>query len=444
MSHRPSTLRGRMVAATLGLVCIVLAVAFLGIDLLLAQQVVRDLNRSAADQLRYVESAVSHHQRGSLASELAELEQQTGVISQVLRDGAVVFASRRLEGTRLSSLVDVQNDARGQRYHVASSVVGPYAVAVAVPSAPSAQIRGRLRAIMLGSFLFALLASAFTARWLAARTAGPLERLTAAVERVEVQTLKEPIVREWSSYAEVERLAAAFEGMLTRLDAAVDRLKRFVADASHELKTPVAILKAHAQATLDTRSTAPDTVAYVRDGLVEIARLEALIEDLLIMSRLDAGWSDRERVDLSDFVIETVEQMQPLAQSRELSFVALVPEPVTVVGDRRQLRRLVTNLVDNALKYTPPGGRVEVNLARSGQQVLMRVSDTGAGIDPSSLPHIFEPFFREDSSRSRDTGGAGLGLAIASRVCGAHRGRLVVDSAPGRGSVFSAILPAGG
>ncbi len=442
MRWRPRTLRGRITATSFGLVTAVLALAFVGVDLLLAERIDRDLTGAASAQLRYLEAAVSHHAGEDLVSELATFEQQTGATAQVLRADEVLFASRRLNGLRLPAHPGIVRATSGERYHLAASTVGPYRLAVAVSAGPSEQIHARLRRIMLGCFAIGLVAAAFTARWLAGRTAGPLERLTAATDRVDVQNLEQAIPPDPAPYAEVARLTGAFNEMLERLHAAVTRLRRFVADASHELRTPVAILKTHAQATLADGSIPAETAGYIRDQIQQIDRLEALIADLLLVSRLDASSIDRARVDLSDVVIETVEQMKPLIDRQSLAVSVLVPEPVTVIGDRRQLQRLVTNLMDNAVKHTPAGGRIEVGLTRASGRVRLGVADTGPGIAPTSLPHIFEPFFRGDESRSRESGGAGLGLAIARRISLLHDGRISVDSAPGRGSTFLVELPA--
>jgi signal transduction histidine kinase len=285
---------------------------------------------------------------------------------------------------------------------------------------------------MLVCFVIGLTVSGAAARWLAGRAVSPLERFAAAAERITAANLGERVHFDSGSKAEVDRVAGSFNRMLGRLEGAVNGLRRFTADASHELRTPLAILKAQMQA-------APS--AATAGQLEEVNRLQALLDDLLLLSRLDAAAADRERVDFSDLVIETAEQIRALTEAKGITLSVAVPEPFHLDGDRRQLRRLVMNLLDNALKYTPPGGAIALAVSHEGERIRLDVMDTGIGIDREQLPRIFEPFFRADSSRSRDTGGAGLGLAISARIADNHCASIGVDSAPDRGTTVSVLLP---
>jgi signal transduction histidine kinase len=435
MRVRPSTLRGSIMLAAFGLVGVVLIVAFGAIDVLLTRHIARSLTLTAAEQLRYLEAAVSHHQHGGtdyLVAELAELEQQTGAIAQVRNQGTVVFASPRLAGAGLTARVGLATHTDGARYFIARSSLKAFDLAVAVPAAPLEQIRGQLRSIMLICLAVGLFASGLAARWLAARAVSPLDRLTHAAERIDARSLGERIQFDGASKLEVDRLAGSFNRMLARLEAAVNGLRRFTADASHELRTPLAILKTQLEA-----DPSPGTASQ----LEEVNRLQALLDDLLLVSRLDAAAADRERIDFSDLVIETAEQMRALSDVKGVSLTVVVKEACHLEGDRRQLRRLLVNLLDNAVKYTTAGGSVSVAVGRDEQRVRLEIADTGVGIEREHLPHIFEPFFRADSSRSRETGGAGLGLAISARIAENHRASILIDSAPDRGTIVSVLLP---
>ena len=435
MRMRPSTLRGSIMLAAFGLVGAVLLVAFSAVDTLLTRQIGLALARTAAEQLRYLESAISHHQEGGTAyivAELVELERQTETLAQVREGGRLVFESPRLAGAGLTNHVGLGTYAGGRRYYVTRSNVDGYDLAVAVPAAPLEQIRSQLRSIMVACFAIGLVVSGIAARWLAGRAISPLDRFAAAAERITATTLGERVEFEGASKAEVERLAGSFNRMLGRLEDAVNGLRRFTADASHELRTPLAILKAQMQASPS---------AATASQLEEVNRLQALLDDLLLLSRLDAAAADREPLDFSDLVIETAEQMRALAEAKGIVLSVAVQEPFHLEGDRRQLRRLIMNLLDNAVKYTPSGGAIALAVTHEEGRIRLDVADTGIGIDREHLPRIFEPFFRADSSRSRDTGGTGLGLAISARIADNHRASIGVDSAPDRGTTVSVLLP---
>jgi two-component system OmpR family sensor kinase len=239
---------------------------------------------------------------------------------------------------------------------------------------------------------------------------------------------------------EVGALAATFNRMLDRLQAALAAQRRFVADASHELRTPLTTLRVNL-ATLrrgDARR-APAEVEILDDMDGELQRLSRLVEGLLALARTDAG-QPLERAPLAlDALLRKVYQAAlPQADERELALGAV--EPVQVEGSADHLEQVVRNLVDNALKYTPPGGHVTLALRRVGDEAELTVRDDGVGIAPDDLPHVFERFYRAPAARGRS--GAGLGLAIAASIVRAHGGRLTVHSALGQGSTFAVHLPA--
>jgi len=225
-----------------------------------------------------------------------------------------------------------------------------------------------------------------------------------------------------------------------------ERMQQFTADAAHELRTPVAAIRATVEAAQDI---SPLSEAETQDTLAVIdrqnKRLAQLVQDLLLLSRMDQNTQTIRRSPccLNDIVSDLVEELYVLdiATSIKLTTQIRVNEPLCVMGDESQLSRLISNLVTNALQYTPPGGEVTVILEREDHHALIHVQDTGVGIAPADQTRIFDRFYRVNSDRSRHTGGSGLGLAISKAIVEAHRGNLDVRSELGKGSTFTIRLP---
>jgi heavy metal sensor kinase len=242
---------------------------------------------------------------------------------------------------------------------------------------------------------------------------------------------------------EIDRLAETLNAMLARLDGAFEHLRRFTADAAHELRTPLTILKGGIEVSLRGERSAPEYREVLASSLEEVERLIRLAEDLLLLSRFSAEVVDRgKRVDLEALLVDVLDAGLRLAQGTGVTVGLGRVTPATILGDASALRRAMLNLVENAVKYTPAGGKVELSLALGDGHAYVRVRDTGVGIGRADLERIFEPFVRLEPARSRDTEGAGLGLAIARSIVLAHGGRLSVESAPGAGSTFTVQLPA--
>jgi len=278
--------------------------------------------------------------------------------------------------------------------------------------------------------------------FLASRALGPIDRITRTAARIGAADLSRRLALP-ASPDEVGRLAATFDRMLERLEEAFARQRRFTADASHELRTPLALLTSRADVAL----ARPRTLAEYREALTGVrddaARMAQLLGELLTLARVDRGQEllAREPVALADLVADTLAALEPLATDRQVALQVGALLPCIVTGDQTRLTQLLINLVDNALKYTPAGGRVTVGLARDADMALLSVADTGIGIPPEHLPRLFERFYRVDTARTRTAGGAGLGLAIAEWIVQAHGGTIAVTSQISGGSVFSVRLP---
>ena len=241
---------------------------------------------------------------------------------------------------------------------------------------------------------------------------------------------------------ELGRLAATFNEMLASIETAYQAQQRFVSDASHELRAPLTAI----QGNLELLRLHPEMPMVERgEALAEVERetnrLTRLVADLLALARADAGITlQRRPVDLDAVVLDTFRTARQLATGQEL---ALEPfEPIQVMGDEDRLKQLVLILVDNALKYTPTGGRVTIGLRRRNDVAEILVRDTGVGIAQDELPHVFERFYRSDPARGRDPGGTGLGLPIARWIARQHGGDVTLDSAPGQGTTAIFRLPA--
>ncbi len=302
---------------------------------------------------------------------------------------------------------------------------------------------GNVRAQLLWGIPLAIVLASLGGLFLADRGLRPIDRITRTAGAITANALSRRIGYRGPD-DEVGRLARTFDAMLDRLERAFERERRFTADASHELRTPLTSLKGRIDVTLGRPRSPAEYEDTLRKLDEEVGRLVRLSDELLFLARLDQGrqsWQP-EDVDLGHLLGAVVEQVRPLAESRGLALVEEVPGRPIVRGDPDHLIRLFLNLVDNACKHTPAGGRVTVRAEESSGEVRVSVSDTGPGIPPEHIPHLFQRFYRVDESRSRETGGAGLRLAIARELAQLHRGRLEVASQVGIGSTFTVTLPA--
>ena len=272
----------------------------------------------------------------------------------------------------------------------------------------------------------------------------PLQRMARKMQFIARGDLNQRIAHTGPAN-EIGWLAQTFDQMLDKLQAAFDREKRFTADVSHELRTPLTALKGHIGVTL----TKPRAVIEYEETLKllenEVDRLARLSNDLLFLSRLEQGQlqPNFDELHLSDLLGAIVDQMQPLAAEKKVQLKAQIPAGMTIQGDPDYLIRLFINLLDNAIKYTPPGGEVRVQVEQNDRDALTSVSDTGPGIPPQHLSFLFDRFYRVQADRSRNSGGAGLGLAIAYEIAGLHHGGITVQSEREQGTTFTVRLPLG-
>src|SRR5579864_1013931 len=245
-----------------------------------------------------------------------------------------------------------------------------------------------------------------------------------------------------AAHEELMMLADSFNELLSRLDQSFETMRRFVADASHELRTPIAVIRGEADVALDhDRNSAEykESLAIIQD---EARRLTRLIDDLLNLARADAGHVSLhvEEFYVNDLLAECCRVIQAKAGAKKIHLECQCPEDVAYRGDPELIRRLVLNLLENAIRYTPEGGRVQISVEDSARELRIQVADTGIGIPPETATHVFERFYRGDQARSRQNGGFGLGLSIVKWIAESHNGSVELSSEPGQGSTFTVLL----
>ena len=282
--------------------------------------------------------------------------------------------------------------------------------------------------------------------WIARRALAAVDMIITEVREISDgrslhRRLAEPMEKD-----EIGRLIETLNQMMTRLERSFAALRRFTADASHELKTPLTVLRAGVERAITTPNLPQETLATLEETLQVVQRMTELVDALLTLARADEGIAPlhRESVDLREIVEELRETGELLAEDSGVRMeVATAPEPMVVSVDATRIRQLILNLLTNAVKYTPAGGIVRMQLGAANGRILLSVADTGIGIAPGDLPHIFDRFWRADSARTRtgERPGAGLGLAICKWIAEAHGGQIDVVSRPGRGTTFTVILP---
>ena len=313
--------------------------------------------------------------------------------------------------------------------------------------------------ILMITVPLALMVASLGGQFLANKALKPVDNITQTARMITSQNLnqriKPPKVKD-----EISRLTETFNEMISRLDQSFSQVKQFTTDASHELKTPLTILKGEVEVTLRKERTSHEYQQTLRSNLEEINRMSQIVEDLLLLSRADSGELrlNKEEVNLTEILHEVVNQMNMLAQSKNLRIEASNHHgDIQIFGDALRIRELFLNLIENGIKYTEEGGSIHISLNKEsplseknlsnrpdrGQAKFVKIiiSDTGIGIAQEDQQKIFDRFFRVDKARSREQGGSGLGLSICKWIVEAHQGDIKVESEVGRGSSFIIKLP---
>ena len=424
----------------------------------LAQSLIRRSDQIAATLLNDVDKTGDHYVADQITTRYAP-ENYDRFIRITRSDGSVLYASGRTasfdparldpltvnsassdsvkkelldDGNRLLVTVKVFQSKEGHLFLIESGG----------PMAPIETILTRLLfSLLLGVPVVALVAVG-GGLLLVGRALAPVVQIAQSAEQISLHNLNERLLVTKTG-DELEHLSLALNRMIVRLSEALEHNRRFLADASHELRTPLAALRGEMESVVEQTRTLPELSDRAGSALEEVDRLARIVDALFAISRLDAGESQQEwsRFDLAALAASTTEQMSLLAVDKGIAVACNVQGKVTVEGDRSRIKQVVVNLLDNAIKYTPSRGTIDLNICSHDGKAVIEVVDHGIGIPASALPHIFERFFRVDKARSRDAGGAGLGLAIVKSICAAHGGKVDVESAEGKGSRFRVELP---
>ena len=295
----------------------------------------------------------------------------------------------------------------------------------------------RLTFEALGALFLASLAIGWV---VGGRVLRPVDRITAAARRIQATNLSERIALE-GPQDELKTLADTFDEMLGRLEASFTAQRQFVADASHELRNPLAVIQTNADVALWDEGVPESARTRIEAVRRASERMRKLVDDLLALARLELAAAQRSEVDLAQLVHEVGDELDPLARAHGLVLEQDAESGVRVVADRDALKRALANLLDNAFRHSPPGAPVRITAARRNGSAVLSVADRGPGLTAEEQEHVFERFWRSDSARSRESGGVGLGLAIVRRIAESHGGAVAVSSEPGEGSTFEIRLP---
>jgi heavy metal sensor kinase len=451
LNLRPRSIRVRLTLGYALALATILAAFSVAVFLLVRASLLHEVQERAEQSLAVVQRLVVDG-----AQEADEIEEH-GIVAlfALQHEGAAGYVSTAWRRQGLPEPYSLATEPRLRRWRsddgrsyaiagAASAAAGqPLTILVAVDEDPVLEHLRTLGLVLLLGFPAAIAAAVIGGSLLAKRMLSPVGAMADAAGRITAERLSERLPIE-DAEDEFGRLAGVFNQTLARLQDAFERLQRFTADASHELRTPLTALRSVGEVAL----RAPDFHQRSRETIVsmleESERLTQLVDGLLMLTR-ESTEAYRARfapVDLGKLSSEVVELLRALSEEREQRLDALAEGDVVVHGDHGTLRQALINLVDNAIKYTPRGGSIRVHVhPAGGADVVVQVSDTGPGIAEEHRHRIFERFYRVDHDRSRSTGGAGLGLAIARWAAELNGGRIELESTPGEGSTFTLRVP---
>lgn len=392
--------------------------------------------------------------------DLAPLEEFSapGIYVQVFDvQGTVLSSSPNLPGGRLPATSGLVTAALGGQEGFVTAKAGPDRVRIfALPLQHQGKAigtvlvgeslhlldvtLGRMRQLLAVAAIGAALVSIVVGWWLTSSGLGPIAAVTRVARRIAVTGQFEQRLEAPPAHDELGELVSTFNEMLDRLERSFRLQREFLADASHELRGPLTVIRGNLD-LLKMDISEEDREESAREVTEELERMSRLISDLLFLAEVDVQeMVERQPVAL-DEVVSKVSSRAGGVDGGAHEIAVDNNEPATVGGDRYRLEQMLWNLVDNALRYTPPGGKVTLSLRSHGEIAEVTVADTGIGIPQDQLPRIFERFYRVDRARSRGHGGAGLGLAIVKQVAEAHGGQVRVRSSLGEGTVFTIALP---
>jgi len=315
-----------------------------------------------------------------------------------------------------------------------------YIVQVASPLAQLHRVFRNLRFSLLFLLPLTVILTGLSGVFLVQLTLKPVDQMIETIHQITAENLKLRL-KIPSTRDEIESLAKTFNQMITRLDEAFTSQRQFMEDISHELKTPLSVLKGELEVTLKRVRSTQEYETALHSSLEEVNHLAGIVENLLILARFDAKTTTLQArpLDLNLLIKDAVEAIQVLAVQKNITLQLNSAHTVDILADKNQLKRLVLNLLDNAIKYTQPGGKISIDLRQQKDSADIDITDTGIGIPEKELPHIFDRFYRVDKSRSSI--GFGLGLSIAQSIAMAHGGKIYAKANFPQGTIFTISLP---
>ena len=418
---------------------------------------VSDASRSNLEIVQRVLTLSTAKGVPKMQKELNELSQlwANGAIFQVSEAGGPwLFRSPPFLGTQdplppppSSDVSFLTTNLQSQQYRIAQASIWIdgqlFNISAAVPTEPFDQALDRFRLIEKRFLPLLVILASLLGYWLSGRALAPVNRIIESAEQIGLQNLSHRL-EVTKTADELQRLTVTLNAMLERIESSVKSIRQFTANASHDLRTPLSLIRTHAELALRRTRTAGE----YRESLTRILTLSeqttGLVEALLTLARADAGASNLRMVeiDLATLLDKTNEQVLVLAQSKGVSFsFSPCDAPLCLRGDSAALETLLRAILDNAVKYTPSGGSIRLQAFERAGEAVIEIKDTGIGIATEDLPRIFDRFFRADQSRSRAVAGSGLGLSIARWIAETHQGRIEVESELGAGSLFRIVLP---
>jgi heavy metal sensor kinase len=396
-----------------------------------------DAPAAAAEVIREMSSpptvlAVFEDEKLLAASAAVDPRDWLDLPSRALSGGTVIHATLTRFGRNRSTRVAAHPFAVDSRRYVLMAAESLHAT--------NEQLR-LVRSLLYISLPLVLVVAGVGGFLLATRSLAPLRWMAEQARTITDKNLHRRL-DIGAAHEELKVLADSFNELLSRLDQSFETMRRFVADASHELRTPLSVIRGEADVALGQDRNSgeyQESLVIIQD---EARRLSRLIDDLLNLARADAGHLRlrTEEFYLSDLLAECCRAFQAAANAKNIDLQCVSPGDVAFCGDAELLRRLILNLIDNAVRHTPEGGKVLVKLETAGSELRIQVADTGIGIPPESGPHIFERFYRGDQARSRQNGGFGLGLSIVKWIAESHQGEVDFTSEPGEGTTFTVLL----
>jgi len=416
------------------------------------------LESQVEDLQNFLEAQKKNATTAKMREEVGEtylLEHSGDYLELHAEDGALIYRSSFLEKHPVTLAAPGQADQaisrnlslggrpfrfRAQKLEANAHV---YTAITGVPTDDVVETLSLFRTYLLMFAPLLFLAAAGGGYWLSQRALAPVDALVGTAREISGANLNSRLPK-LETGDELQRLSDTLNEMLDRIETAFLRITQFTADASHELRTPVSLIRTEAELALRRSRGEAEYIESLRHILLEAERTTSLIEQLLALARTDSGRETlhMQPVNLARMLNNVGDGWRHVATIRNLQFSMSLPaQDAFVLGDEAALRRLADILLDNAFKYTPSPGSVHLSFDQKGEKAILLVQDSGVGITEDDQPKVFERFYRVDKARSREQAGAGLGLAIAQWIVGQHRGSISVESRPGRGATFRVEMP---